>query len=413
MKIPEPKYLLRQPKIKGKTQINLIIRYDNNKFVYYTGERVIPQNWDFKRQRIKKATSFPEYSEINQWLNKLENDIISIFRELRLNKIEIDNNLLKQKLDEVLGKSDKKNKLDLFSFIEDYIETNKKLKSEGTIKVYQTTFNHLNKFQKIYKTKLCFKSIDLDFYDKFMDYFLNELKFSSNTAGKYLKTLKVFLNEASERGINKTTFYKSKKFKRISMSTDKIYLTDDEILDLYNLELDNTNEELIKDLFVLSCQTGLRFSDVTNVKKENIISKGQYWYINIITQKTKQQLVIPLTDIAKKIVIKHDCNLIIRMNNQSSNKTLKELAFRAGITNSVTINESIGGKLITNTYLKHELVSWHAGRRSFATNSFKAGVPAISIMKITGHQTEKVFLSYIRITNEENAELLTKQAFYN
>ena len=413
MKIPEPKYLLREPKIKEKTSIYLIVRYDNNKFVYNTGEKVLPQNWDFNKQRVKKVTSFPEYTDINLWLNNLESNLLTIFRQLRLEKVEIDNKLLKVKLNKAIGIDQKKEKVDFFSFIKEYIEISKKLKSEGTVKVYQTTYNHLIEFQKRYNTKLSFEKINLEFYELFMDYFLNELNYSSNTAGKYLKTLKVFLNEATERGINRTTYYKSKKFKRLSMETDKIYLTEDEIHNLYNIEIESSKEDLIRDLFILSCQTGLRFSDVTRVGKDNVVKKGQSYFIKITTKKTKQQLVIPLTEIARKIIKKYDGNLNVVIDNQTSNKVLKEIALRAGITNKVSINESIGGKLVSKSYSKHELISWQSGRRSFATNSYKAGVPTLSIMRCTGHSSEKVFLSYIKINNEENAELISKQAFFN
>ncbi len=65
-----------------------------------------------------------------------------------------------------------------------------------------------------------------------------------------------------------------------------------------------------------------------------------------------------------------------------------------------------------HTFRKYELVCTHTARRSFATNAYKAGVPTIAIMKITGHTQESTFLRYIKVSAEENAEMLAKHPFF-
>ena len=62
---------------------------------------------------------------------------------------------------------------------------------------------------------------------------------------------------------------------------------------------------------------------------------------------------------------------------------------------------------------KYALVSSHTARRSFATNAYKAGIPSIAIMKITGHKRESTFMRYIRVSERENAEMLKDAAFFN
>ena len=59
---------------------------------------------------------------------------------------------------------------------------------------------------------------------------------------------------------------------------------------------------------------------------------------------------------------------------------------------------------IEKTYLKHEIISTHAARRSFCTNAFKDGIPTLHIMSISGHRTEKAFLKYIKVDGEEHAK---------
>ena len=91
---------------------------------------------------------------------------------------------------------------------------------------------------------------------------------------------------------------------------------------------------------------------------------------------------------------------------------LKEIGELAGIDETVVLTKTKGGKRVQEVYKKYELISAHCGRRSFATNAYKDKLPAISIMKITGHTSEKAFLGYIRISQEENATLLKSHAFF-
>jgi site-specific recombinase XerD len=417
MRIPEPKFLLREPKSENKTLIYLIVRYDNKKFAYYTGEKVLPKYWDFSKQRIKRTNSVVDFSEINYWLDTIEHQILKIFRNNREKDDEICNELLKEELDKELNvRSIQKLKPqtpNLFQFIEQFIEQNKSLKSPGTIKVYQTTLKHLRDFNKLYKYKLDFKKITLDFYNDFLAYFTSVLNHSTNTADKYIKTLIVFLNEATEQGINTNIAFRHKKFKRISVDTDKIYLDEYEIQMLYVLEIKNDKQlEFTRDLFVFGCYTGLLFGDLISIREQNILKTDGNWQLKIITAKTKTLVIIPLNETAKSILLKYNCNFDVPLSNQHGNRLLKYLGRIAGLNDTLQLKKSISGKSILVSYKKYELISWHDARRSFATNSYKAGLPAGQIMQLTAHKSEKVFLDYIRVSKEENASLLSNHEFF-
>ena len=94
------------------------------------------------------------------------------------------------------------------------------------------------------------------------------------------------------------------------------------------------------------------------------------------------------------------------ITNQKFNEYIKEVAKRAGITQLENQTRTSGGKLITEQFPKHDLVTSHTGRRSFATNMYKRGIPSLTIMSITGHNTEKSFLKYIKVKQEEHAQLM-------
>jgi integrase len=105
-------------------------------------------------------------------------------------------------------------------------------------------------------------------------------------------------------------------------------------------------------------------------------------------------------------------NLPKPITSQKLNDYIKVIGERAGIDDAIMQIESKGGKRQEVTYKKYEKIQIHTARRSFATNAYLSGIPAISIMKITGHQTESVFMRYICISNEENALKMSDSDFF-
>jgi site-specific recombinase XerD len=312
------------------------------------------------------------------------------------------NGLIKKELDKTARFSDNK-KVDFFTFIKNYIEESKSLKASGTIKAYNTTQKKLEDYCKSKNKTLQFEDIDLEFYSSFVAYLTKE-NYSQNTIGKHIKILKTFLNEATERGINKTVDFKRRKFKRLTEDTDKIYLSEKELEAIYNLDLSKDKQlESIRDLFIIGCCTGLRYSDLSELKTENIIHDDKGDKIKIRTKKTDEIVIIPLNEMVREILKRNKNRIPKALSNQKMNFYLKHLGILAKINEMVEVGITKGGKLDKNTIPKYKLICTHTARRSFATNAFLAGLPSITIMKFTGHLTERSFLRYIRISQEENA----------
>ena len=224
-----------------------------------------------------------------------------------------------------------------------------------------------------------------------------------NTVGKKIQTLKIFLNEATARGINTNLKYQSTRFIAVTEESDNIYLTVEEIEKIYSLDLsDKPKLEKVRDLFVIGCWTGLRYSDWNKVRPENI----QEGFVSLKQQKTGQPVVIPLHPTVQAILDKYDGDLPRPITNQKFNEYLKLVAKLADFKEAITKQITRGGK--TETIIRHkwEMVTTHTARRSFATNMYKMGVPSITIMAITGHRTETAFLKYIKVTPQEQAKLM-------
>jgi integrase len=391
------------PKCDNPTLIYLFWSFDGKRLKYSTGETIKPSEWNSnpKVQRVKKSVTGS--IDINGYLNDLDAKVKAFYRIGVTNKDTVTPDYLREKLDDL--KNGKNSKQSLFEFIDTYIKSIKALRTASTIQIYNNTLSHLRAYKEYSRKNIDFETITLDFYNDFTDYLIKEKDFSTNTIGKIIKTLKSFLNEATERGINTKLDFKSKRFKVVNQDSEKIYLSEAEIETLYKLDLSHHDKlDKVRDLFIIGCETGLRFSDLSQLKKENI-NDG---LIKIRSQKTNEIVVIPLSKLVKNVLEKYKGNLPNSISNQKTNEYLKELGGKANLNQTIEITQNKGDTKIKLFKEKKDLITTHTARRSFATNLYLKGFPTISIMKITGHKTEKAFMKYLKISQEQNAELLAK-----
>lgn len=403
------KFFLKEPKSKDETLVYLFFSYNNKRLKYSTGEKINPTYWNPEKHKARETKQFSEYPEFNDRLKKIKSDVFSIYRKVLNDEIEPTNDLLRRELDKRSRLKGIEKKHHLFSFIDSYTEESEAIKSPGTIRVYKRAKVHLENYCKKHNRNLSFEDIDLEFYNSFIAYLTGE-NYSQNTIGKQIKVLKTFLNEATDRGINTTLEFKKRKFKRPTEDTDKIYLNTEELERIYNLKIEKDKQlDEIRDLFIIGCYTGLRFSDFTQLKPENIVDGNK---IRIRTHKTNELVIIPLHKYVREILKKYTNKIPQALSNPKMNLNLKHIGRLAKIKENIESSITKGGKLVKNTDFKYNLITTHTARRSFATNLYLADIPAITIMKITGHQTEKSFLRYIRISQEENANKLLNHEFF-
>lgn len=413
--IPQFNFYLKDIHSKAATPIYLQSKFDYERLTLTAGEKIHPEHWDFITKRAILKFNRSEYSLLNDWLDKIEMAAKDFYRNTRLQGQVPTAANIKEHLEGKFNLNPKPKvevvkpvKLGLFGFIDKFILTSDKVL--GTIQVYRTSKKHLMNFAALTgKKEIQFDEIDADFYDNYIQY-LNALNLAKNSVGKQIKVLKTFLNSATDRGINTNQFFKTKFFKKPTEEVDKIFLTDEEIQRMYKLDLSGQGSiESVRDLFIIACYTGFRFSDFSTLEQSHITDS----YITKKTLKTKTKVIIPIHPVVREILEKYNYILPKCIANTHANSHLKTIAEMAKIDSDIEVIKTIGGKADRRVYKKFELVCTHTGRRSFATNAFLAGVPPISIMMITGHATESVFMKYISIDAMENAEHIQSHAFFN
>ena len=239
-----------------------------------------------------------------------------------------------------------------------------------------------------------------------------EKDYAVNTIGRYINTLITLLNEATERGLNTNMTYKSKRFVVDKEETENIFLNDNELEDIYLLDLSKTPKlENARDLFLIGCYTGLRFSDfqqldLSKLTKENILEVRQ--------KKTQKRLIIPfyhpvVLEIKAKYEGKTFNSLPRAISNQKLNKYIKEVgALVKSLHKKEDKNITKGGIKIILQSPKYKCITTHTARRSFASNLILKGKNIFDIMQATGHQSEKDFRNYVKIEPRDKVKRILK-----
>ncbi len=305
------------------------------------------------------------------------------------------------------------------SFIEAYIQrkTNMVNRDTGRRIANGTIYNHKNALKRI--EDFCNeKRLNFTwqiFNKKFEEIFtawLIEKNYTPNTIASQYSIIKVWLKEAEENNLINDKAYHHYQTK--CRDVENIYLTENELERLYNIDFASeeirqqidpqSRIEITRDLFIVACWTGLRFSDWRDLSTANLTEK----FMTVRTHKTDETVIIPIHPMVKSILEKYNWKLPRSVDRSKTLRHIRKCAEIAGINRLVTITKVVGGKSITSTKPKYEYIMNHTARRTFSTLMYLKNMPTQSIMAITGHTTEENFKKYIKVSKEEHAKIIAK-----
>lgn len=408
-KSSEVNFYLKPVDKNGYSLIYLQFWVKDKKLHYSFGEKIKPAKWSKKKQRGKNVDDLTSDGQhlLNNLLDNLRDVLIDGYKKEKVNGIPTISKLksyLQNFMNKNTGKEDRPAFWSLIDrFINGEIKFRGRNKSKSSLNNYSSVKKHLEGFQLKYKYPLNFEAITLEFFYKYTSYLINELKLSPNTIAKDISILKVFMGEAVDLKLTDNLQYMHKKFTASEVETDAVYLTEDEIIKLYRYDLSGHKKlEQVRDLFVFGCFVGLRFSDYSDIKPENIVKEEDDYFIKVRTKKTREEAIIPCNPIVLEIFKKYDCmpnKLPKTISNQKFNDYIKIALKEAQFI-------ELGRLPMSPELPLYACVSSHTCRRSFATNYYLQGVKPIDLMKITTHKTEKAFLKYIRVTKLQTAKIL-------
>jgi integrase len=404
---------LRKSTSKQAEIIYLVLRWEGNYWRYTTRFKVLPKNWDNQKQRVRAVITEPLRDSINKHLAELENAAKAIYSKGISENQHISQAFFKDQLDKWTGRKVVE-KPNFWNFVNDYVESSKtrldvktgRTLSVRTIQEFNTTIKALKELEKENRYIIDFDNANIDTLIDFRDFLTTVKGYAVNNVAKHIDNLRQFFRAAASNKIAfDTDIIDIKKFRNARENAHHVYLSEGELINIYNLQLDlNTRLDRARDLFLIGCYTGLRISDYNNIKPHNI--KGGY--MHIFQSKTGGHVVIPIHTTVKKILDKYNGNTPPKLSDQELNKYIKEVALLAKINEPTEKQQTKAGVKKVEILKKWELISSHTARRSFATNMTKQGLPIQTIMKITGHSKEATFLKYVKLSAMEHAEIVAK-----
>ena len=387
------------------------------------GMQIPNKRWSESKQEVL-ATTDVNYKEINNKLKELNTYIRKEFGDATLKAETINTNWLKEKINiffnRITDNEDVNASVFFTNYILSFIEESKIKKTRNntpikprTIQHYNTTLNKIIAFENHTRSKIKLTDITISFHTKFVDFLEKEQKLNPNTIGGYIDDIKLFCNNADKKGYTITKEFKLAEFYSPTNKTNDIYLKEDEINAIYNEDFEQDYLDNARDWFIIGLRTGFRISDFLKLTKKNLVDG----FIEKQTIKTDFPVIIPIHNQVKAILEKRNGSFPRKISDQKFNDYIKIICEEVGfkeVVEGAKISEIIlkkNGKKETihrkqvGKFPKHELVTSHICRRSFATNLY-GKIDTLTIMKITGHKTEAQFLSYIKITPKEYAEKL-------
>lgn len=357
--------------------------------------------------------SASEVSEINSKLQDYISTISDIETRFKLDKVTFSPQMVIEALKTAKRPEVKREDpgVNLIDFIRQFVNDSRGTHKPGTLKVYTGLAAHLEEFQKQTRKKLTFDQIDIPMLRSFHGYLTEDSGMNNVTAAKQMSTVKTLLNYARTLyKIQVSPDYRDFKVSRKDSEFEVITLTEDEFISIYNLDLiENKRLDTVRDVFCFACATGLRFSDLVQLRREHIRKDNT---IRITASKTGQKLVIPLNPISFAILQKYkDHHLPLPMiSNQKTNDYLKEIGELAGIDTPIEKVRYYGVKKKIEVHKKYELLSIHVGRKSFITLSLEKGIAIQEVMSLSGHTTFKAFRRYVDV-NDSRKKTVMAQAW--
>ncbi len=423
-------FFLARPNLES-TSIEVIVRHNGRRYKKGIGVSIESKHWNTKTQKAAITARYQHGAIVNYEVERWRQAIERMIHKATLENIDFsDKEIFWQLVDCELKNTPYVsvtkpdiNFLDYWQKV--FMVRHASNTNEARIYKVRRFLKIMQEFEKKRGCVIRFGDIDLNFREEVINY-MNNLGYADNYTGALIKyILQVIRTARYKDKVHENMEFEDPEFKSIYFEPDAVYLTEEELMRIHETVIDEefvafffprstwgveskiATYNIAKNKFLIGAYTGLRVSDFNTLSGYQIDGN----FITAITDKGDQKVVIPLHPILKEI-FESGIDLNASISEKSIRELIKDICRYTKINTMVSIRKKFAGKVQTVTDEKWKFVSTHTARRSFATNAFKAGIPAISIMKITGHKRESEFMKYIRISEEENVTILANHPFF-
>lgn len=375
---------------KGIAPIYCRITINKERSDFAIKRSISSNRWESSKGRVKGVIE--ESKAINAHINSIQNKIFELNHNLEQAHKLVSASLLK---DMVLGRESKSTKE--YCIIKLFEEHNTRVQkliniefAQGTWERYETCLKHLKEFvlSKYAVKYFPIKNVNNEFIVEFDYYLRTTRKCENNSTVKYIRNFrKIIRNALANDLILKDPF---NHYKGRVNEVEKEYLTERELEKIQKKVITIPRLELVRDMFLFSCYTGLAYTDVEKLTYENIKIgvDNEKW---IFTKRTKTKVIsnIPLLPIALLLIKKYENHSEVKdkgvlmpiLSNQKMNAYLKEIADICGIS---------------------KILTFHIARHTFATTvTLSNGVPIESVSKMLGHKSIRTTQHYAKVIDRK------------
>lgn len=395
--------------------IRMRVIFASHRIEFTTGYRIDAAKWDADKQRVKNGCTNKlkqSASDINTDLLRYYTIMQEVFKEYEVKDIMPTPQEIKDSFNNKVNpteevQEEQKGFWEIFNeFVSECGKQNNW--TDSTYEKFAAVKNHLKEF----KAEPTFVYFDEEGLNSYVDFLRKTKDMRNSTIGKQLGFLKWFIRWAFKKGYHQNIAFETFKPKLKNTPKKVIFLTWDELnkLKACNIPQNKQYLERVRDVFLFCCFTGLRYSDVYNLRTSDVKAD----HIEITTVKTADSLVIELNNHSKAILEKYkdvhfEGNKVLPViSNQKMNDYLKELGELAEINEPIRETYYKGNQRIDEVTPKYALLGTHAGRRTFICNALALGIPAQVVMKWTGHSDYKAMKPYIDIADDIKANAMSR-----
>jgi len=410
----------------AKTSIIIDIAVDGARIRLRPGYQIDIVDWDAKKGFVKTYPGKSTNVLISRRLKEMELTIHEYLDQYRYGKPRLTFIELEEKLNLLIAnprtKFNKNKKsgvgrgADTVLYFLDYFikdsesgvrlsPTKKKLK-QSTINSFKTTRKKMTAFFNSKGWDLKLWEFTQEHIDLLSDHLILDLEWSMNTHAKFMMDMLQMFKYAVKLKKLPPAILTELKFDTSREETDAIYLTMDQVKEMYGIKKFNLPEqEVVRDVFVIGCYTGMRFSDYS-VLDPSAIRNNRLSFIQV---KTGAKVTIPIHPIVNEILQKYNYVLPPVPRNNEFNAIIKTVgekmpSLHVPFTKQITYKR----ELVEIEKMKYEFLMTHTARRSFCSNEYIKGTDPMIIMAISGHKSYKSFMRYIKVSGDQFADKMEK-----
>jgi len=396
--------------------IRCCVTFNRQRITMFTGYRIDASKFIPEKEMVKNGC-FNEMgfssSEINFALEEMRSTLQSIFREFEIANEMPTTEQIKEKYKITVGKIEEKPDANLgfFDRYKEFIETVGRQNAWTPSSCYK--HNSLMHLLEQYNPRLKYEDLTEDELQNILEYLRNTKGIRNTTLKKHLNFIKQFLSWSELKGyLSNHSYQKYKpKLKGANFELKKVvYLTWEELMRIYYMEIENTSLSQVRDVFCFCCFTGLRYSDVYNLKRADIKEDK----LDLVTVKDIDNIDIELNKYSRAILDKYKDMDIKKgkalpvLSNQKYNDALKVLGQLAELNDELTEVWYMGSQRKERTVKKWEVLTTHVARKTFVVNALALGIPVLVVMRWIGHSDIKSMKPYITIVDKLKKQEMEK-----